>query len=105
MDLKKIKEGIALYFKSQTPEMIAAKMNELYGKTITLPKGWVSIEDHLPRMLASDLSQGYTEYKIKTKDGEELYTEVSDHNMWYHEAKKRHVTHWYNDKEIEIYEQ
>lgn len=48
-----------------------------YFPSRNIPKGWVSIEEHLPMMLAIDfISQGFT---------------------WYYEAKEDGITHWLND--------
>ena len=60
------------------------------------PKGWVSIEEHLPMMLAMDIMQGYSVYKVKNDKGEEFESAVSDHNTWYYRAKECGVTHWFN---------
>ena len=65
---------------------------DLQGPVI--PKGWVSIEDHLPMMSASDLMTGYTTYKVKNIDNKESTTIVSDHNTWYYHAKENGITHW-----------
>lgn len=61
------------------------------------PKGWISIEEHLPKMFAMDICQGYTEYKIKYADGREDTTRVADHDIWYHHAKEAGITHWFNE--------
>lgn len=63
----------------------------------TKPKGWISIEDHLPMMMAMDIMQGYTIYKVKCADGAEVETRVSDHNTWYYHAKEVGITHWWNE--------
>lgn len=69
-----------------------------YFPSRNIPKGWVSIEEHLPMMLAIDfISQGFTMYKVKAKDGKEYYSPVCDHNTWYYEAKEDGITHWFND--------
>lgn len=62
-----------------------------------IPKGWVSIDDHLPRMLGKDIFQGFTFYRVKFNTGEERKSGVADHNTWYYMAKERGVTHWFND--------
>jgi hypothetical protein len=65
-----------------------------------IPKGWVSIEDHLPMMLAKDVAQGYTLYKcllsLSDDNNSVIETRVSDHNIWYFEAKEAGITHWWN---------
>jgi hypothetical protein len=44
------------------------------------PKGWLNIEEYLPKMY-----------------GKEFESPLSDHNVWYYEAKKLGITHWFND--------
>lgn len=61
------------------------------------PKGWLSIDEHLPMMLIDDLVQGYSVFKVRDKDGNEFETHVTDHHIWYHHAKDAGVTHWLND--------
>lgn len=61
------------------------------------PKGWLSIEEHLPMMLIDDLVQGYSVFKVRDKDGKEFETHVTDHHIWYYHAKDAGVTHWLND--------
>lgn len=61
------------------------------------PKGWLSIEEHLPMMLVDDLEQGYSVYKVKDSDGEEFETHVTDHKIWYYRAKEIGITHWLNE--------
>lgn len=72
-------------------------MEQLKSFLEDIPKGWVSIEDHLPQMLAMDIMVGYTTYKVKFKDGTESITAVSDHNIWYYRAKEEGITHWLNE--------
>ena len=69
---KKLDEAVA----SITPEEMAK-----YFSPDTRPKGWLSIEEHLPMMYAIDMVQGYTLYKVKDKDGNEFGSAVSDHNV------------------------
>lgn len=61
------------------------------------PKGWLSIEDHLPHWLACDVAQGYSIYKVKDKKGNEFESAVCDHNTWYYMAKEVGITHWLNN--------
>jgi uncharacterized protein YbaR (Trm112 family) len=61
------------------------------------PKGWLSIEDHLPMMLAKDIMNGCSKYKVRYSDGKEWITYVSDHNTWYYNAKDVGITHWFNE--------
>ena len=93
MLLDKLKE----YLDSKTDEELAAEWNEMFGDEPEVPMGWVSIEDHLPMMLAVDILQGCTKYKVKKADGTETYTCVSDHNVWYYQAKEAGITHWWNE--------
>lgn len=61
------------------------------------PKGWVSIEEHLPQCTVDDFcSKGYSEYIVKDKDGNEFMSAVTDHHVWYYQAKAQGITHWYN---------
>jgi len=59
---------------------------------------WISIEDKLPMMRASDILKGYTIYTVKDKDGNESISAVTDHNIWYYNAKELGITHWKNNK-------
>lgn len=61
------------------------------------PKGWLSIEEHLPMWKMDDIEQGYSVYKVRDKDGNEFETAVTDHHIWYYEAKENGVTHWLNN--------
>lgn len=69
--------------------------DEFYAKDI-VPKGWVSIEDHLPRCIGVDIFDGGTLYLIKFSDGYGGTSRVADHDMWYYRAKEVGVTHWWN---------
>ena len=62
----------------------------------TKPKGWLSIEEHLPMMLAIDIVQGYSVYKVRDKHGNDFQSAVTDHDTWYYRAKAQGITHWYN---------
>ncbi len=62
-----------------------------------VPKGWVSIEAHLPMWMALDVVQGYSSYKVRYADGSEGMTKVSDHSTWYYLAKEKGITHWFNE--------
>jgi hypothetical protein len=63
------------------------------------PKGWVSIEDHLPMVYAGDyMDKGYSTFKVKDKDGKEFKTNVCDGYMWKYEiAIPLNITHWFNE--------
>jgi len=79
---------------NMTPEEIEETREFFRDDT---PKGWLSIEDHLPQFLAKDIMQGYSIYKVRYADGHEDETCVSDHNMWYYLAKDEGVVEWFND--------
>lgn len=87
IDLKKLQESI----DNITPEDIAR-----FFPPDTTPKGWLSIEDYLPKCLAIDFLTGTT-YRVRLNDGTEGYSTVGDHSVWYYEAKDFGITHWYNE--------
>lgn len=60
------------------------------------PKGWLSIEEYLPSWKAVDFLKGYSEYLVKNKYGKEFKSKVTDHDLWYYEAKEIGITHWFN---------
>ena len=71
---------------------------EKYFPERKLPKGWVSIEEHLPYASALDfVEKGYTEIKVKYANGKVGKSGVCDHNIWYYDAKDAGITHWWND--------
>lgn len=83
--IEEIKNKIAEYYKD-------------YIKNIPkIPKGWISIEDHLPVFLTKDVVKGGSTYLVMDKDGNTFKSTVSNSNMWYHLAKETNITHWYND--------
>ncbi len=88
IDLEKLRIAI---------ENMTEEDKQKYFPVSTTPKGWVSIEDELPMWLANDVAQGYSEYKVKSSDGTEGFSCVSDHNTWYYYAKQVGITHWYNE--------
>ena len=88
--LKALREHLS---KMSEEEKLKLK-DELTDKT---PEGWLSIEEHLPAMRMGDLLEdGYRKIKVRFKDGKEDISRVSDHNIWYYEAKEAGITHWYN---------
>lgn len=91
-DFEKMKALLKKALDEMTPEDI-----EKYFPPDKTPKGWVSIEEHLPRFYACDILKGYSEFKIKFWDGRVSTSRVSDHNAWYYEVKEAGVTHWFND--------
>jgi hypothetical protein len=79
--------------KAMTPEEL-----EEYFPEDKRPKGWLSIEEHLPYCDAADfVNQGYSTVIVKGSDGNEFESRVTDHNIWYHVAKQEGITHWYNE--------
>lgn len=82
---------------SKTIDNMSREDIEKYFPKDTKPKGWLSIEDYLPKMMAMDTLKGATVYKVKYEDGLTGESLVCDHNIWYHEAKQLGVTHWFND--------
>ena len=95
MKLKNLKETIDPFFDNLTEEDIE-RIKQEYFPEPTIPKGWVSIEDHLPQFLAKDIEIGHSTYKVKSEE-EEYYMCVVDPNIFYHEAKESGVTHWFNN--------
>jgi hypothetical protein len=92
LDLEKLKKQWNDAIDNITQEDI-----DKYFPTDTRPKGWLSIEEHLPYMLAQDVMQGFSIYKVKDKYGKEFESGVADHNTWYYVAKEQGITHWLND--------
>lgn len=93
IDLNKASEIFDKLIKNLTPEDI-----EKYFPPDNTPKGWVSIEEHLPMCTVDDfVEKGYSIYKVKDKHGNEFQSTVTDHNIWYYRAKEQGVTHWWNE--------
>ena len=92
LDLDKMKKQIDDALENMTQEDI-----DKYFPPDTRPKGWLSIEEYLPMMCAIDIVQGFSLYKVKDKNGNEFESGVSDHNMWFYQAKKEGITHWFNE--------
>ena len=90
---KKSLEALSNYLKNQTAEERAEMIEHFRDKR---PKGWLSIEEHLPMMYAIDITEGYSVFKVRYADGKEGTTKVSDHNTWYYRAKDEGITHWFN---------
>lgn len=88
------RKALKNHLENMTPEEIEEAKEFFKDKN---PKGWNSIEDCLPAMKASDIMQGYTEVKVKDKDGNESISHVSDHNVWYYIVKEAGITHWWNE--------
>lgn len=89
-------EKLRNFLENLTPEELEQHRIEFFPESTT-PKGWVSIDDELPMMTASDKMQGYTKYTVKYADGSYGITGVSDHNTWYYDAKESGITHWWNE--------
>jgi hypothetical protein len=92
MDIKKLAKEFADSLKSLTPEEF-----EHYFPEDKTPKGWVSIEETLPKFLAKDFLQGGSVYRVRYKDDKTGSSMVGDHNTWYYMAKEEGITHWYNE--------
>lgn len=91
-NLKEMSNALDKALATMTKEQI-----EEFFPPRDIPKGWVSIEDHLPMWLAMDVAQGYTSYKVKDANGKESTAQVADHNVWYYFAKEQGITHWWNE--------
>lgn len=96
VDFKSMAEKLQEHFDSMTDEELQKEIREFFPESTT-PKGWVSIEDELPMMMAMDIMEGCTEYKVKFNDETIGVTCVSDHNTWYYYAKTAGITHWWNE--------
>lgn len=92
---RRFDKAIDDFFKNATPEEI-----EKYFPKDKTPKGWVSIEDALPMMLAIDIRNGCTMYLVKDKNGNEYYSGVADHNIWKYYAREEGITHWWNPERL-----
>jgi len=66
---QKSKRLLQEYLDSKSSEELQAEWDEMFPPENDPPKGWVSIEEHLPGWMAMDVAKGYTEYKVKFKDG------------------------------------
>jgi len=66
--LEKLKEKV---FKMSPEELAEARriLNDTGVTSRENPKGWLSIEEYLPKWLAKDFEQGYTIVKVKNSDG------------------------------------
>lgn len=88
-------EALRKYLENRTPEQIEEDKEFFRDKR---PKGWLSIEDHLPTCSALDYcNQFYSEFKVRYTDGTEGLTQVGDHHTWYYYAKEIGITHWLNE--------
>lgn|ERR1035437_1631654 len=87
-------DSLSKHLSSLTEEEKEELGKQFEDKT---PKGWNSIEDHLPKMLAMDIMHGCTKYKVRRADGIEGISYVADHNTWYYRAKEEGITHWFNE--------
>lgn len=83
------------YFDKLTPEELEDIKLRFFTEPI-IPKGWVSIEDHLPFCKIGDLLNHGTKYNVKDKDNNVFDSFVMDHNIWYYQAKENGITHWFN---------
>ena len=88
-------EAFGEALKNLTPEQM-----EKYFPEDKTPKGWVSIEDHLPAVTCGDfLEHGAIVrfVKVKDNDGNESESQVGDARMWYYIVKEHGITHWWNN--------
>lgn len=98
IDLEKSASKFKELIDNLTPEDI-----EKYFPEDKTPKGWVSIEDHLPMCTVGDfVGKGYTEYSVKNAAGVQGFSEVCDHSVWYYNAKEMGITHWWNGTQEEL---
>ncbi len=86
--------SIREYLANMTPEQKEEMKEHFRDKK---PKGWLSIEEHLPMMYAKDIEQWFSVFKVKFNDGREGESKVSDGNTWYYHAKEAGITHWLNE--------
>ena len=91
MKIEKALEAI----KKRISNLSKEEIEKFFPKS-TLPKGWLSIEEYLPSMRGSDITQGYSIFKVKDKNGNVFESQVSDHDTWYYIAKENDITHWLN---------
>ncbi len=88
-------DALKNHLENITAEQKAEMKEHFRDKT---PKGWISIEEHLPQCAAEDfIGKGYSVYKVRDRDGKEFDSAVCDHDVWYYEAKAIGITHWLND--------
>lgn len=92
-------KSLADKLREHLDSMSEDEIEEIRQKYFTdnRPKGWLSIEEHLPMMKAIDITQGYSVFKVCNTYGFEHESKVSDHNTWYHHAKEIGITHWLNE--------
>lgn len=87
-------ESFGKALENLTPEEI-----EKHFPPENIPKGWVSIEEHLPAVRVDDFLNNNGIVRVilvKDKNGSEFRVNVGDHNMWYYGAKEAGITHWWN---------
>ena len=94
--MKKDYKGLSKKFKEALDKITPEDIEKYFPEDKT-PKGWLSIEEHLPQLMVEDfINKGYSTYKVKDKDGNEFESDVTDHHMWYYMAKDVGITHWFN---------
>ena len=96
---KEIWEKLQAKINSITPEEMQEWHEEYERKNPPPPKGWISIEDHLPQILVKDFIEGRpTIYKVKDKNGKEFEIgQGGDALVWkYMYAEPLGITHWFN---------
>jgi hypothetical protein len=89
-------EALKNHLNSLSENELEKMREDFKSQEESIPNGWLDIELYLPQMLAKDIFQGYSTYKVMNVDGEIFETIVSDHNVWYYQAKKQGITHWFN---------
>lgn len=94
--MSQLLKNIDDFFANKTEEELE-EIKKKYFPECRIPKGWVSIEEHLPKCRAVDLFNGGTKYKVRYNDGVVGCTMVLDHNIWYVEVKSMGITHWLNE--------
>lgn len=97
LDDKKLKEwsdAIDKHLANLSDEDIEEMKKHFEDKK---PKGWLSIEEHLPMMYARDVMQGYSLFRVKDKNGNEFQSPVADGNTWYYRAKDSGIIQWFNE--------
>ena len=97
LDLDKATSSFKKIMDSLSDEEIEA-LKEKYFPEDTTPKGWVDIEVALPFCKVGDfIEKGCSTYKVKDKNGNEGFSNVTDHHIWYYMAKEAGITHWFNE--------
>lgn len=70
------------------------KNNEIYYN-LSLPIGWIHIDNVSPKLDDKDIDKGFTLYIVKNRSDVESISKVTDKN-WVAYAKSIGITHWFN---------